>query len=80
MIAQFSISTLLESIIIIGPLLLLFLMPVGLIGSCWVTNTVFDYFRNDIDEATSYDRLGGILLLTLLFGTYCYFIITLFYE
>lgn len=80
MMAQVSISALLENLVIAAPLLILVLMPVGLVGSAWVTNTVFDYFRKDIDEATSYERFGGLVLLCSLFGTYCYFVITLLSE
>ncbi len=55
-----------------APLLLFILMPAGFIGSAWVTNTVFDHFRRDAEEITAVDRVGTFLLLTALFGTYCY--------
>ncbi len=61
-----------------APLLLLILMPVGFIGSAWVTNSVFDHFRRDADEITAVDRFGTFLLLTALFGSYCYFICRIF--
>lgn len=80
MMAQISISALFENLVVVAPLLVLFLMPVGLVGSAWVTNTVFDYFRKDIDEATSVDRFGGLVLLCSLFGIYCYFVISLLSE
>jgi len=80
MMAQISLSALFENIVIAAPLLIFVLMPVGLIGSAWVTNTIFDYFRKDMDEATSYERFGGLILLCSLFGTYCYTIISLFSE
>ena len=57
-----------------APLFLLILMPAGFIGSAWVTNTVFDHFRRDADEVTSVDRIGTFILLTALFGSYCYFV------
>lgn len=57
-----------------APLFLLVLMPAGFIGSAWVTNSVFDHFRKDADEITSLDRFGTFILLTALFGSYCYFI------
>ncbi len=56
------------------PLFLLILMPAGFIGSAWVTNSVFDHFRKNAEEITSVDRLGTLLLLTALFGSYCYFV------
>lgn len=56
------------------PLLLLVLMPAGFICSAWVTNSLFDHFRGNADEITMVDRVGTFLLLTALFGSYCYFI------
>jgi hypothetical protein len=73
-----SLSGLFENLLLVGPLLMLILMPAGLIASAWVTNTVYDYFRKDIDESTSLDRFGTLALLVLLFGSYCYVMITLF--
>ncbi|MCE5295174.1 MAG: hypothetical protein LLF94_11255 [Chlamydiales bacterium] len=57
-----------------APLFLLVLMPAGFIGSAWVTNSVFDHFRRNAEEVTAVDRIGTFLLLTALFGSYCYFI------
>lgn len=61
-----------------APLFLLVLMPAGFIGSAWVTNSVFDHFRKDADEITTIDRAGTLLVLTALFGSYCYFICRIF--
>ncbi len=63
-----------------APLLLFILMPAGFIGSAWVTNSVFDHFRRDAEEITAVDRVGTFLLLTALFGTYCYFVCGLLIE
>ena len=57
-----------------APLVLFILMPAGFIGSAWVTNSVFDYFRKDAEEITFVDRLGTLIVLAALFGSYCYFI------
>ena len=61
-----------------SPLFLLILMPLGFIGSAWITNSVFDHLRRDLDEVTTADRVGTFVLLTALFATYCYFICYLF--
>lgn len=80
MIAALSLSGLFENLLLVTPILLFVLMPIGFIASAWVTNTVFDYFRKDIDETTTMDRFGTLVLLAALFSTYCYFIIELFIE
>ena len=61
-----------------APLFLFILMPVGFIGSAWVTNSVFDHFRKNADEVTAVDRFGTLFLLVALFGGYCYFMCHLF--
>lgn len=59
-------------------LFLFILMPAGFIGSAWVTNSVFEYFKRDTSEIRSADRIGTLFVLLLVFGLYCYFICRLF--
>ena len=63
-----------ENMSFLAPLLVFIMMPVGFIGSAWVTNTICGYFRPDVDETTNSDRVVTFLLLTALFATYCYLI------
>lgn len=75
-----SLMGFLENLALIGPLLLMLLLPAGFIGSAWVTNTVFDYFGRDRDEATTFDRVGTLLLLGSLFAAYAYIVCGLLLE
>lgn len=59
-------------------LLLFVLMPAGFIGSAWVTNSLFEYFKRGIDEVTTMDRVGTLVVLLTVFSVYCYFICRLF--
>lgn len=59
-------------------LLLFVLMPAGFIGSAWVTNSLFEYFKRGIDEVTMMDRVGTLIVLLTVFSIYCYFICRLF--
>lgn len=80
MLSQLSFMGLLENLSILGPLLMLILMPIGFIASAWVTNSVCSYFRPDVDELTMVDRVGTFLLLIGLFASYAYMVCVLFLE
>ena len=75
-----SIMGLFENLAFLGPLLLLVLMPVGFVGSAWITNSVFSYLGRDVDEVTTMDRFGTLLLLGTLFTTYTYLVCALFVK
>jgi hypothetical protein len=75
-----SIMGLFENLAIFGPLLLLILMPIGFVGSAWITNSVFTYLGRDVDEVTTVDRFGTLLLLGTLFTMYAYFVCALLVE
>lgn len=75
MLAAVSFRALFDNLVFLAPIALLLLMPVGFIASAWATNSVIDLFRKDKDEeVSSGQRLGTFLLLSLLFGSYCYLV------
>lgn len=75
MLSAIYVTALFENLLFLAPVLLLLLMPVGFIASCWVTNTVVDLFRKDREEEISNtERLGTLIILSVLFGTYCYIV------
>lgn len=77
---QLSILGFYENLALLGPLLLLVLMPVGFIASAWVTNNVMGYFKPDVYETSLFDRICTFALLLALFAFYVYFITNLFVE
>ncbi len=77
---QVSIMGFYEFLALLGPVLLLLLMPIGFIGSAWVTNSVFNMLGRDVDEVTALDKAGSLILLVGLFATYSYLISSLFVE
>ena len=77
---QVSIMGFFENLAFISPILMLILLPIGFIGSAWITNTVFDYLNRNIDDVKTVDQVGTLFLLVGLFGTYAYGIFALFSE
>lgn len=77
---QISLNGLFENLALLGPILLLLLIPAGFIASAWVTNSVFAYLGRDPDEATTLDSLGTLILLGTLFTSYIYLLSALFLE
>lgn len=80
MLSALSLTGLFESLDIFSPLLLLVLMPLGFLASAWLTTSMFNYLRPDLDEVTAIDKMGTLLVLISLFGTYCYFVCSILVD
>ncbi|MBS0655738.1 MAG: hypothetical protein JSR46_08170, partial [Verrucomicrobia bacterium] len=69
-----SVGGLMHSLPFLGSVVLFIAMLVGFLASAWVTGTIFNYVRPDIDESTNLDRVGTLVLLFSLFSSYVYFV------